>query len=177
MKFSDIPRFSPPNYHIHAGWNYLRKTLETLGDGLGGVDMNPEFQRGYVWTPEQQTAYIEFCLMGGISGHDIYFNCPGWQKDFCGPMQIVDGKQRLSAVLDFMDGKVPVFGGHPISDFDDKPDILRQRFSIYVNDLSDPIEVVRWYLALNTGGAIHTTDEIERVRRLLERLENEKRDA
>ena len=175
MKFSDIPAFSPPNYQIHADWKHLRDTLTMLGEGLGGVDMDPPFQRGYVWTPEQKTAYVEFCLMGGISGNTVYFNCPGWQRDFRGPMQIVDGKQRLSAVMDFMDGGVPIFGGHYIGDFEDKMDPMKYRFIVCVNDLADPAEVVRWYLALNTGGAIHTPEEIARVRKLLEKLESERR--
>src|SRR3546814_10624134 len=35
-------------------------------------------------------------------------------------MVIVDGKQRLTAILGFLNGNVAVFGGHHFSDFDDQ---------------------------------------------------------
>jgi hypothetical protein len=38
------------------------------------VDLQPDFQCGYVWTQEQQIAYIKFMLSGVITGRAIYFN-------------------------------------------------------------------------------------------------------
>lgn len=34
--------------------------------------MQPWFQRQHVWTEDQQVAYIEFFLKGGISDRDIF---------------------------------------------------------------------------------------------------------
>jgi len=55
----------------------------------------PDFQRGHVWDDAKSIAYVEFCLKGGVSARTLFFNCPGWQNK--GPMQLVDGLQRLTA--------------------------------------------------------------------------------
>ena len=41
------------------------------------VELNPDFQRNHCWTPKQRREYIEYCLRGGKTGHDIYFNQMG----------------------------------------------------------------------------------------------------
>jgi len=169
-KFKDIPRFDPPNYSCHVGWGYLEKQLQSWEEMIG-IELEPEFQRGHVWTPEQQIAYIEFCLMGGISGSDIYWNCKGWARvDLGEKIQLVDGLQRITAVQGFLQDKIPIFG-HRFSEFTDKFDWMRHRFVFHVNELETQADVLRWYLALNTGGTIHTPEEIARVTELLKRYE------
>lgn len=37
-----------------------------------------------------------------------------------------------------------------------------------VNELRTRAEVLRWYLQLNSGGVVHTEEELARVRALLE---------
>ena len=170
MRYRDINSFRPPSYQVDVGWAVLDEQLARWMREKPGLNLDPDFQRGHVWTPEQQTAYIEFILMGGSSGKEVYFNCPGWMDGtYIGPFEIVDGKQRINAVLDYMRGKVTIFNGLTAHDFEDKPDILVARFRFHVNHLESRAEVLRWYLALNTGGTIHTPEEIARVRALLEK--------
>ena len=38
-----------------------------------------------------------------------------------GEFVLVDGKQRLNAALEFLDNRVPVFGGNFFEDFTDEP--------------------------------------------------------
>ena len=167
MKFRDIPHFRPPNYRANVSWSYLEEMLASYDEIDPKADLNPDFQRGHVWTPKQKTAYIEFILLGGVSGRDIYWNCPGWMGNFDGPFVLVDGKQRLNAVLEFKAGKVPIFGGHFFDEFEDKLS-HEVGFVFHVNDLKSRADLLRWYLALNTGGTIHTPEEIAKVQKLLE---------
>lgn len=44
-----------------------------------GLDLNPDFQRGHVWTPSQQAAFVEFFLRGGKTARVLYFNNPQWR--------------------------------------------------------------------------------------------------
>ena len=104
--------------------------------------------------------------MGGGSGKDIYFNCKGWMGSFDGPMVLVDGQQRINAVLDFLNNKVKAFG-YFYDEYTDKLNSIDQDFIFYVNNLSDYKDVLRWYLALNTGGTIHTKEEIDKVKKML----------
>jgi len=122
-RFRDIEKFPHCGYRVDISWTYLESQIKSdLGINL---DLNPDFQRGHVWTERQQIEYCEYILRGGTSGRELYFNCPGWGRDWRGPYEIVDGKQRLCAVRRFMGGDIPVFGGY-LSDYSDSPDILLQ---------------------------------------------------
>ncbi len=168
MKFLDIPQMTLPGYNFDHHLYMLPKTMKDYeSEQLCPLNTDPDFQRIHVWTPEQQTKYIEFLLQGGNSGKDLYFNCPGWQGSYEGPFELVDGKQRLEACLGFMRGSVPIFGGLFIGDFVDKP--REQTLRFHINTLQTRAEVLRWYIDLNSGGVVHTKDELDRVRALLEK--------
>lgn len=168
-RFQDIPQFTrEAPYKVDVCWGYLKKYMEGQAqDGLK-IDLDPDFQRGHVWSKDKQIAYIEFALRGGTSAQDLYFNCPGYSAGELGEYVLVDGKQRLTAVLDFLDDRVPVFGGHRFSDFADRLRALgNPSFRWRINDLRTRAEVLQWYLDLNTGGVVHTKEEIGKVKRLL----------
>ena len=166
-KFKDIPEFtSSGNYRVNVGWNYI----ETWLSCHESLDLDPDFQRAHVWTEDKQIAYIEFGLRGGKSGRDIYFNQKGWMGKFEGPLVLVDGKQRLEAVRRFIHNEIPAFGTF-FKDFEDKFPQMRFDFVFHVNDLKTRKEVLQWYIDLNSGGVVHTTEEIEKVKLLLKEEE------
>lgn len=168
MKFKDIAPFTcSAVYAVDVSIDYFPEFYArmVLDEGL---NVYPEFQRGFVWTQVQKIRYIEFILRGGNTGRDIYCNCPGWNR--ClerGDYVLVDGKQRTDAILGFLNNEFPVFGNNYRKDFSDKPN----RFSIglkwHVNDLETYDEVLQWYIDLNDGGTVHPSEEIERVRGLI----------
>lgn len=164
MKFNDIPQFTQAQYRIDVSFRALFSTLDHWADYK--LDTNPDFQRAHVWTEAQQIAFVEYMVQGGTSGHDIFFNHPGWMGSFKGDFVLVDGKQRLEAARRFLNDELPVFG-HYFHEFDDKlPYSIG--FVFHVADLKTKAEVLRWYIGMNRGGSIHTDEEIERVKALLE---------
>ena len=167
MKLTDIPQFTRcPGYRISVEWGLLTHAINRyLADGL---DMDPDFQRGHVWTSEQQTAYVEYALRGGVSGREVYFNCPGWTAGRRRGFVLVDGKQRLTAVQGFLEDRVRAFG-LLYSEFEDRLSGIDPCFFINVNDLPTRSQVLRWYLEMNTGGVVHTPEEIARVEALLKK--------
>ena len=186
MKFADIKKFTPsPGYAVHVDWKYLEPHLVEWGqeknNELGpnaGVDLDPDFQRAHVWTEQQQVAYVEYILHGGVSGRDIYFNCKGWGRGYEGPFVLVDGKQRLEAVRKFLRDELTIFkdlrhpqgyaaSGVKFSDFTDRLP-FQAMFIFHVNDLKKRADVLRWYLEMNTGGTVHSSEEISKVQRMLE---------
>lgn len=166
MKISDyekIPKFIwGGNYVVNHSWKYLEDFLESNPE----CDLNPDFQRGHVWTEEKQIAYVEFILRGGKSSRDIYFNHPGWLSGFNGQMELVDGKQRMEAVRKFMRNELPAFETLK-NDFTGIFPNLACDFVIHVNNLQTRAEVLQWYLDLNSGGVVHTTEELLRVQAML----------
>jgi hypothetical protein len=162
-RFRDVPQFTKtPSYAVDISWDELKSYMERHPN----LDLDPDFQRGHVWNLAKQVAYVEFSLRGGDSARNVYLNCPNWpssQERFV----LVDGKQRLTAVLGFLNDKVPVFGGYLFSHFADKLRMTGPSFRWNVNDLPTRAEVLQWYLELNTGGVVHTSAEIKRVQALL----------
>ncbi len=167
VKFKDIPQFtkSPAN-GVFVSLNYLEKKID---DDIKdyGLQLNPDFQRGHVWTEKQQIAFVEYILRDGQSGRDVYFNNPSWHGGGKGEYVCVDGLQRLTALLRFVRNEIPAFG-NLYSEYED-PRILSMRYGIFwhVNDLKTRKEVLTWYLEMNEGGTPHTKDELDKVRKML----------
>lgn len=173
-KFKDIPQLTRTgNYQVNMPLRYIPDAIKKWQeDEWYNLQLNPNFQRGYVWTEEQQIKYIEYLLRGGKAANVIYFNQPSWQgaagtdyNDFV----CVDGLQRLTAVLRFMNNEIKVFGNY-YKEFEDKlPFDVELIFNI--NNLKTEKEVLQWYIDMNTGGTPHTDKEIERVRQMLYKLD------
>lgn len=165
-KFADIPQFTDcGSYRVNVSWAFLEDQI--LSGIEIGLDLDPDFQRGYVWTTEQKIRYVEFILRGGKSGRDIYFNCVGWTKGCVGPYVIVDGKQRIDAVRRFMSNSIPAFG-HYLNEYTDKIRLIGADFVWHVNNLPARADVLNWYIELNSGGTVHSEEELSLVRKLLE---------
>jgi len=174
--FQDIPQFTRhASYRVDVPWHMLEDQMARSAEGVeGGLQTDPDFQRAHVWTESQQIRYIEFCLRGGMTGRDIYWNCPNFNNmKRSGPFVLVDGKQRLTAILRFLHNEIPAFD-HKFADYGDKLPFMEARVSWWVNDLPTRAEVLTWYLEINAGGTQHTRDEIERVEALL-KTEKEKK--
>lgn len=181
MKFEDIPRFTEKgDYEPSVGLKSLISTLDEFTKDYG-LELNPDFQRGNVWTEKQQISYLEFFLRGGITGRVIYFNCPyfieGTVEDYKNgkydmPMVCVDGLQRLTAILKMIRGEIKVFGIY-LQEFEDYEVMMRGlRIRINVNNLKTKKEVLQWYIDFNSGGTVHSDEEINRVKNMLKELED-----
>ena len=102
------------------------------------LQLNPDFQRGHVWTEEQQIKFLEFVLHGGKTGRILYFNNPYWH--ICRPKTgytdfvCVDGLQRITAIQRFMRDEIRVFG-LLYSEFEGDTDLIRHSMKVNVNDL------------------------------------------
>ena len=168
MRFQDIPQFTQDgHYRVNVGLDYLKSHIERFKKEYGLI-MDSDFQRGHVWTEDKQIAFMEFLLKGGRGSSEIRFNCPRWQRFSCGyPMVLVDGLQRVTAALRFINNEIPVFG-YFYNQFEDKIPFF-SGLEFLINDLETRSEVLQWYIDINTGGVVHTEEEIEKVRVLLEK--------
>lgn len=135
-----------------------------------GLIIDPDFQRGHVWTKAQQVAYIEFFLRGGKTGRVIYLNDPNWMNFRVttkpGDFVLVDGKQRIHAWRRFLTNEIKAFGSY-FREFTDQIHPMTQTMKINVNNLGTRKQVLQWYVDFNSGGTVHSKQEIERVRELI----------
>lgn len=169
---ADIPRFvNRADWRCDVPLYGVERQVKDFVDS--GLQVDPDFQRGHVWTCLQRRRWLEYLLKGGVPVGDILCNHQGWKTDYTGEFVLVDGKQRLTAVLDFLKDGFPVFfgvcgkpGGWVASEM---PKALFRRVSIgfSVNALQTRAEVLKWYLELNQGAVAHTEEELTRVEGLL----------
>lgn len=178
-RFSDIPQFTrDSNYKVNMD---IRRIPAWIRENEGyGLQLNPSFQRGHVWTEQQQIAWLEFFLRGGKSGIDIYFNDPffnDWDrkeedKDAYKDFVCVDGLQRLTAVQRFIGNEIPVYGSY-YKEYTDPRSLTSYSLIFHVNNLKSEKEVLQWYIDMNAGGTQHDQGEINRVKQMIADLEKE----
>lgn len=174
VSFQDVPRFtSCGSYAVDYPMKHLIHWVEEE-IAKEGLVLCPDFQRGHVWTEQQQVNYIEFLLRSGKTGRDLYFNCPSWQAQVqegaYNEYVCVDGLQRLTAIQRFVKDELRVFG-NLYSEFKGWLRMDQDNLRVHINDLKTKEEVLRWYLEMNSGGTPHTQKELRRVTKMLQTLE------
>ncbi|MBB4861483.1 hypothetical protein HNP46_000294 [Pseudomonas nitritireducens] len=168
-------------------WQRVERAMTELAADLGGIlDMNPDFQRGHVWTEAQQQLFVENIMRGIVpdSQKVLQFNCPILKSpkvvtNLPNGLQCVDGLQRYTTALKFVRGEIKPFGfTHKDlegSSYDVRSKTLWE-FRVMVLDYSKKSDLLKHYLTHNRGGVIHSDDEINRVSALLaETLEQEQK--
>lgn len=170
MNISDIPKFANiTNNSESVPLSNLKLRLD-LWDKDYGLDLNPLFQRGHVWKLEYKIKFVEFILKGGKAPM-IMFNSPAYgnkSSNLSDIILLVDGKQRISALLEFLDNKIPVFNGFYRKDIVGIEMLLKRRFiTVCVNLLTTHKEILEWYVEINEGNVAHSEEELLRVKKLL----------
>lgn len=72
------------------------------------INFNPEYQRDLVWSVDKKQAYIESLMLGKcqLTPTYIYHEYGTGEK----PYEVLDGKQRLNAVLSYIRGEFSALG-------------------------------------------------------------------
>lgn len=164
MKFDNIPRYPTAVDKIECGIGYLVETIENYE-----IDFDPPYQRGYIWSEAQKVAYVEHILKGGDAGNFVLND--RMTKEIGGrSYELVDGKQRLTAILDALAGRIRVFGVlfWEIDGRFQFNSYVRLTFLVY--GFTDQRDVVGLYLSLNQGGSVHTDADLQVAREYLESL-------
>lgn len=172
-------------FSVEVGVKRITTTLADWATDYGRVERVPDFQRGHVWTPAQQQAYIEAFMRGTLGDQlrTLTFNCPQFgvrhqfsdmqaPRDLPDGLQCLDGLQRLTALEAWMAGTVQPFG-LSLADlagtgFDPRRGAMAYAVRISVFAFQTRAEVLDYYLAINTGGTVHAPEELARVRTLRE---------
>jgi len=166
---NDIPKLIPTgSYCVTSDLSYLKETFDRYIEELG-LNLDPDFQRQHVWNDAQRIKYVEFIIQGGKTP-PIYLNHENWMGSFEGDFVIVDGKQRITSLLMFLNNEFPVF---TLLD-PDKKGYFAKNFSyvngnidVAINNLPTKKQVLQWYLQMNRGNIAHTEEELQKVEELL----------
>jgi len=119
----------------------------------------PEFQRdNNKWTQQQKTLFIQNLLRGASTTISL-FRTDGWVD-----AKIIDGLQRITAMLDFLDGKVKVFDNLSVDDLGEKLRFFRTRINLSIVTFNEWEEVGRFYVEMNEG-ITHSAEDIEKCKK------------
>lgn len=144
----------------------------------GQIDLDPDYQRGRVWTEQQQRAFVGHVLEGG-SMPDLWMRVLKEGEATGQPpfYECVDGKQRVLAMLAWWEGRIPAQlskenGSREIWAEDlSRSELTRLRLDIMPRvqllEGYSRKQILRVYLRLNRG-IPHTEAELERVQALYE---------
>lgn len=146
----------------------LDYNLNSLADLITSkaIDLSPRYQRRQRWDQSRQSKLIESFLMN-VPVPPIFLN-----EDSYGSYSVIDGKQRLSAIHDFIRGRLKLRGLKVFHDIntlsiDSLPEglqnALRTRANVRVVIVlrqSDPELKFEVFRRLNTGGVRLNPQEI-----------------
>ena len=130
------------------------------------IDLSPDYQRRFRWDATRQSRLIESFLMN-VPIPPIFLN-----EDSYGKYSIIDGKQRLSAVHEFLRGRLKLSGLQVFSDingfsYDDLPPTLQRVINtrptmraVIILRQSDADVKFEVFQRLNTGGVSLNPQEI-----------------
>lgn len=116
---------------------------KTISDLIGKIQRNelilqPEFQRGFVWTPEHMENFIK-TILEGYPFPEIYISQKGIDLETLSTQNVVvDGQQRLTTIKRYIEGthnferRIPKFAD---LSGPDKTDFLN--YDVTVRDLKD----------------------------------------
>jgi hypothetical protein len=141
------------------------------------MDLDPEYQRGHVWTERQESKFVGALLEHNQAIPPFWMNWTGPNRQ---SSEVVDGKQRIKACLRWLNDEIPANCPCGIDVwYSELCEVDNRALDLYVTmswnfvNLS-PVDVMKFYLRLNGGGTIHTEDELERVKRLITLSEMER---
>jgi hypothetical protein len=137
---------------------------------MSGVDFTPDYQRPFEWDQADEEALIETIFDRGSIGLMAFNKLPFDEKK---PLrEIVDGKQRLRAILRFTEGRFPVRGvyWHQIDSLDRGAFENTQIPTLELENASRR-DILKLFLRVNRAGRRVSEAHIQAVRDELAALE------
>lgn len=133
-----------------------------------GVDFDPPYQRGLVWNDEQKTSLLD-SIFNNIEIGKFTFNELDFDKaDITKLYQIIDGKQRLTTICEFYEGRFAYRGKlyHELSWYDR---YHFENFNVVQAEMRNATEqqILKLFVKLNTSGTPMDAKHLEKVKSMI----------
>ena len=142
-----------------------------------GVDMDPYYQRGYVWEQEDKELLIDSIFSNIRIGELVFAKRDYETCQSSGSLyEILDGKQRLDALRGYYENRYP-YHGYYFNDLGARDRHVLLERTIPVADLIRPDEetILRCFLMLNRTGKRMDAAHLSSVEAMLQKLQEEKK--
>jgi Protein of unknown function DUF262 len=134
-----------------------------------GLDLDPDYQRDHVWSIEDKVSLIDSIFNHIDIGKFVYVYLEWAENDGKYAYEVLDGKQRIRAILDFYEDKFP-YKGKYFSELSNRDHDHFDGYQISYAEIRNATreQKLRYFLKLNTGGHIMSKEHLEKVREMLE---------
>jgi hypothetical protein len=138
-----------------------------------GVNFEPDYQRGLVWSYAQKLALLDSIFANIDIGKFTFNDCIDKMGDGRAMYEIIDGKQRLSALCEFYEGRMQ-YNGHYFHQLSWKDRHHFLSFPIIVGDMKNATgaQILKLFIKMNTSGKPMDAAHLEKVRQQLEGMTN-----
>lgn len=138
-----------------------------------GIDFNPDYQRGYVWTQEDKELLLDSVFKNIDIGKFalIRLSDAEWiERDF--GYEILDGKQRLSTLIEFYENKF-AYKGKYYNDLSWKDRITFKNHNISVAEVQSENKktILKYFLMLNRTGKAMDKSQLDKVENMLNEID------
>ena len=138
-----------------------------------GIDFNPDYQRGYVWNEADKELLLDSIFKNIDIGKFvlIHLSDSEWMERGFG-YEILDGKQRLTALIEFYENKLS-YKGKYYNDLSRKDKRAFNEHQIAVAEVreTDKKTVLKYFLMLNRTGKSMDESHLTEVEKMLDSME------
>ena len=130
-----------------------------------GLDMDPDYQRGYVWTQEDKEKLIDSIFNNVDIGKFVFIHKPISSEYL---YEILDGKQRVTAICEFYENRFP-YKGKYFNDLcvRDQNHFENYHVSLAEIEYANKETILKYFLMLNTTGKTIDENHLKKVREML----------
>lgn len=137
-----------------------------------GIDMNPEYQRDYVWDDDDRESLLSSIFSNKDIGSFAFAQVTDSEYDtrHC-MLEIVDGKQRLNTIIMFYENRLS-YAGYFFNDLsdNDKRKFLQHKTSHATIEESTRENILQYFLIMNNSGKTMDKKHLKKVEKMLESI-------
>lgn len=172
LETNDVSLFKNDDLRL----NFSSRSLEDIFSKkyYYGLDLDPEYQRGYVWNNEDEVALIDSIFNNCDIGKFVFIN-KDCDDNFC--YEILDGKQRVNTILRFFEGRF-AYKGYLFNDLSKLDRYKFKNFNISIAEIRNASQemIYQYFLKANKTGKVMDKEHLEKVENLLFNLSKTKND-
>lgn len=150
-----------------------------LGDILSkayyfGIDFEPDYQRDYVWELRDKIELVDSIFNNIDIGKLVYIRISDkrWEQNgFKYSYEILDGKQRIRAILDYFEDRFE-YKGKTFSQLSTRDQNHFENYPVSIAEVSNLTEeqALRYFIKLNVTGKTMDKTHLDKVRVRLESI-------
>lgn len=162
-----IPVFGKKCNFGHTYTQTLKSIIHTYY--FFGIDLNPEYQRGNVWTLEDKVSLIDSIFNDIEIGRIVLMKRPssGSRKHL---YEMIDGKQRLTTLIEFFEDRF-AYNGLKYSELNyvNKHQFNSTHIALIETDELTHEQILEFFIRVNTSGRPVDPVHLEKVKSMLKK--------